>query len=292
MSKTKPLIDLSQRFLFEKKHIRGELIRIQQTLKDLLKYHDYNAIEKRLLAQVICVACMMSSMLKVKGKFSIQLQSPSNLKLLLVQVSNQEQLRALLQSDSPLETDDLLAIARGGHLLVSLYAETMRDPYQTIIPIHHHDLVGCIEHYFEQSEQLKTRLWLKDDGETFAGFLLQALPEMDEEAFWEEAVMFCETVEDQELLNLPFEELVYRLFHEQNDVRLFDATPLSFHCGCSREKMHNAIAVMPPDEVQEILAEDGQMSLRCDFCHQYYTFTAEDLAEDVGGGGQAQQKLH
>ena len=257
-----------------------------------MKHHDYNPVEKRLLAQVICVACMMSSMLKVKGKFSIQLQSASNLKLLLVQVSNQEQLRALLQSDSPLETDDLLAIARGGHMLVSLYTETMRDPYQTIIPIHHHDLVGCIEHYFLQSEQLKTRLWLKDDGETFAGFLLQALPEMDEASFWDEAVMFCETVEDKELLGLPFDQLVFRLFHEQDDVRLFDATPLQFHCGCSREKMRNAVMVMPTDEVQQILEEDGQMSLRCDFCHQYYTFMADDLAEDVAGDGLGSQKLH
>lgn len=286
--------DLSQRFLFEKRHIRGELIRLKTVIADMMLNHEYNAIEKKLLGELVCVANLLSSLLKVKGKFTLQLQSSEALSLLLVQVNHNQDVRALLQAEKSLDSDDLMTIARGGTLLVSLHTETMKEPYQTIIPLHSSTIAANIEDYFERSEQLRTRVWLKTDGDVFAGLLLQALPEMKDEDYWAEAEAFCETVSDEEMLNLPFNELLFRLFHEQDDVLVFDPKPRQFNCGCSREKMFDAVCMMPDEELEAIFEEEGHIVLRCDFCHEFYAFTKEQVqqGEDSGEDQKFDETLH
>nr|WP_306304533.1 Hsp33 family molecular chaperone HslO [Methylogaea oryzae] len=131
--------------------------------------------------------------------------------------------------------------------------------------------------YFEQSEQLRTRLWLCADGERAVGLLLQELPASSREADdWERVALLAETVTERELLQLPAETLLYRLFNEEK-VRLFPPEGVTFRCGCSRERIETVLRSLGRDEVESLLAEQGHVLVDCEFCNRHYRFDAVDV---------------
>jgi molecular chaperone Hsp33 len=138
-------------------------------------------------------------------------------------------------------------------------------------------LANALEAYFAQSEQLPTRLWLTADGDAAAGLLLQRLPggraDSDD---WRRVCLLAETVHSAELAQLPVRELLRRLFHEES-VRLFDPEPLAFRCSCSRERVGAALQALGRAELQDLLAQDGEVSVDCEFCNRRYRFDAVDL---------------
>ena len=132
-----------------------------------------------------------------------------------------------------------------------------------------------------RSEQLETRLWLAADDRHAGGMLLQKLPnrpEQDADA-WNRASQLADTLKQDELLKLPAETILHRLFHEE-DIRLFDPQPISFHCRCSREGVANMLRMLGRGEVNSILDEQGSIEVHCEFCNQRYEFDKVD-AEQV-----------
>jgi molecular chaperone Hsp33 len=155
--------------------------------------------------------------------------------------------------------------------------------YQGIVTLDGDTVAEVLEHYMARSEQLETRFWLACDGRRAAGMLLQRLPEsssrwhQDEDA-WERAVAVSETLTREELLDLPAEELVHRLFHQEL-VRAFEASPVSFRCSCSRERVAAMLRMLGLDEVRTIVAERGTIEVCCDFCNRRYGFDPVDAEQ-------------
>lgn len=143
-------------------------------------------------------------------------------------------------------------------------------------------LTETLEAYFEQSEQLPTRLYLYTDIQQqhskAAGFMLQVLPvdQQQAKADFADLVTITDTLTKDELLNLPPEQLLFRLYHQET-VELFPLQAVNFVCGCSREKCQNAIISLGEDIIKEHIAE-GQLDIRCEYCNQTYTFDQQDLA--------------
>ena len=138
-------------------------------------------------------------------------------------------------------------------------------------------LAEAVERYFEQSEQLPTRLWLSTT-HGVQGLLLQALPGGDcgAEGF-ERLALMASTVKDEELAQLDAQTLLKRLFPE-DDIRLHPPRPLAFECTCSRERTQETLAAMAPDTLEEILREDGEILMTCQFCQASYRFDPIDFA--------------
>lgn len=147
--------------------------------------------------------------------------------------------------------------------------------------------------YFQQSEQIKTHLFLASDENSIAGILLQALPKSEvihkdtdflenikpsETSNWETVVHLTRTLTPEEILQLPNKDILRRLYltHDE-DVRLFDSERLSFQCSCSRERMENAIRLLDEKEMLEILQEKEIVTVTCEFCNQQYQFDAIDF---------------
>ena len=134
-----------------------------------------------------------------------------------------------------------------------------------------------------QSEQLESRLWLAADGEHAAGMLLQKMPEQikpaeqedTEDDAWERAIILAGTLRTEELLQLPAQQLIHRLYHE-DDIRLFDPQSVTFHCTCSRESVANMFKMLGREEVDSILAERDNLEVFCQFCNQRYEFDKVD----------------
>src|SRR5690606_28106437 len=139
------------------------------------------------------------------------------------------------------------------------------------------NLARAFHGYFERSEQLATRLWLAAGDTRAAGMLLQALPGDTEDAdAWNRTVQLADTLTDQELLDLPQRDVLHRLFHEE-DVRVFEPEPVSFRCTCTRERIETVLRSLGYDEVQSIIAEQGHVSVDCEFCNQNYIFDPVDV---------------
>ena len=155
------------------------------------------------------------------------------------------------------------------------------ERYQSIVDMHQESLAKALHNYFQQSEQLPTDLWLATNTKHAVGMLLQALPKLhedDDPDAWNRACQLANTVTEEELLELPTEELLHRLYHEE-DIRLYDADPIAFRCDCSRERVANNLRSIGKKEIQDILEEQGSISVNCGFCQQQYNFDLVDAMQ-------------
>ncbi len=166
------------------------------------------------------------------------------------------------------------------------------------MPLDEPQLASCLEAYFARSEQLPSCLILAADAEHAAGLLLQrvatgagasheedprALAEADDA--WQRLRLLASTVSREELLQQPCETLLRRLFHE-DDVRLFEGSPVFFQCTCSRERVSGILRSLGEPEVRDIVRERGNVEVQCEFCNRAYTFDAVDAARLFAAANQ------
>ena len=275
--------DLSRRFLFEDADIRGETVHIDKTLSDILAAHQYAPGVRVLMGEFLAAATLLSTTLKFEGTLVLQARSEGQIPLLMAECNNDLHLRAIARGAQEATSEHFEQLLTNGQLAITV------DPvkgqrYQGIVPLVGNSLAQSLDAYFEQSEQLHTRFWLASDGSQAAGMLLQQLPAQLEpepaarERQWEHVCALAATVQPVELLDMAAERMLYRLFHE-DPVRIFSARPLEFRCTCSQERTLNALFSIGAAEVEDILREQGSVTMDCEFCNQRYVFQREDLGE-------------
>jgi molecular chaperone Hsp33 len=168
-------------------------------------------------------------------------------------------------------------------------ADERNTRYQGIVPLSGDSLAGSLEAYFARSEQLPTRVLLAADSERGAGVLVQKLPEdaaTDEQQMreiWEQAERGIERLSADDLLRCPVEELLGRGF-SAHDMRLFRGAPVQFECRCSHGRVTSLLRALGPDEVRDVLREQGSVTVTCEFCHRPYRFDAADVEALFGDG--------
>jgi molecular chaperone Hsp33 len=174
---------------------------------------------------------------------------------------------------------DLHAQFGAGRLTITIDPGTGGERYQGIVALEGDGLADAIDTYLDRSEQLPTRMWLAADENSAAGMLLQKLPGTDaDDDAWNRVQALGATLSAGELLALPAQEIIHRLFHEE-EVRLFDTEPVSFHCSCSRERVAGMLHSLGQDEVMDILRSEGAIEVTCEFCNKRYRFDAVDAAQ-------------
>ncbi len=270
--------DQLYRFSFEGLGLRGEVIQLDAGLQAMLEHHqDYPDAVRQLLGEAAAAVLLLSAVIKFDGSLIMQVQGQGVLKALVAQASNERGFRGLArwQGETP-EGTDLHAWLQDGRMVLTVEAPN-GERYQGIVPVKGERLSQALELYFEQSEQLPTRFWLACDGKRAAGLMLQSLPSQplaDED--WQRIGMFADTLDSDELLNLPVETLLHRLFHEES-VRLYDPEPVAFRCSCSRERISQTLAGLGRDELEEALREQGRLNVGCEFCGRQYEFDKVDV---------------
>jgi molecular chaperone Hsp33 len=275
--------DFKQRFLFPETDIRGELVRLDESLEAILGTHDYPLAVQGLVGEAVAAVALLAGTLKFSGRLSLQAQGRGPVSLLLAECTHDGQLRALARHDGELDTAaNIGALIGDGTMVITITPDQGRQ-YQGIVPLEGDTLAQCLEGYFQQSEQLPTRLWLAAGNGRAAGLMLQRLPDQvasrdENRNQWEHLEALAGTLKMEELLDLPAETVLRRLFHE-TPPRLPEAQPLRFGCTCSRERTENALLSLGADELKTLLDEDGEATLTCDFCLSQQHFDAVDLAE-------------
>jgi molecular chaperone Hsp33 len=278
-----PEPDSLQRFLFEHAPIRGELVHLDATWRSVIERHDYPEILRNMMGELCVAAVLLAATLKLKGALVLQIMGKGAIRLLVVECTGDMQLRATAKWSGDLAQGTLPELIGDGRFVITLDPKDGGQTYQGIVELQGETVAEILQNYMSQSEQLESRLWLVANGERASGMLLQKLPgqigqteqdESDTDA-WERALILADTMKAEELQLLPARQLLHRLYHE-DDIRLFDAQPVSFHCSCSRESVANMFKILGREEVDSILAERGNLEVFCEFCNQRYEFDKVD----------------
>lgn len=267
------------RYSFVEHDVRGELVQLTSSYQRMLQGHEYPPVVQRLLGELMAATSLLTATLKFEGHISVQLQGDGPLNFIVVNGGHDQTLRgvARLRSEIADSQQSLRALLGKGHMIITLTPDK-GERYQGLVAADADDIATVLEQYFEQSEQLHTRLWLHADGENAAGMMLQVMPAKGTDLTgFEHLEHLTATITAGELFGLPGEQVLTRLYHEEQ-VELYPPQPVSFHCGCSREKTEEALAAVEPAELQQILAEDGEIVMTCEYCLAEYKFTAPPQA--------------
>lgn len=273
--------DKLSRFLFDNHAIRGELVNLNQTYQDILANHNYPTPVQHLLGELLVATSLLTATLKFEGDITVQLQGDGPLNLAVINGNNHQQMRGVARVNNEIKDDATLKEMLGNGYIVITITPKKGERYQGIVGIEADTLTGCIENYFKQSEQLPTKLIIKtgvyQNKSMAAGILLQVLPASeDTQTSFEHLTTLAETIKPEELFALPANEVLYRLYH-QEDVRLFDGQCVEFKCTCSRQRCEDTLVTLPENEVDTILSEDGNIDMHCDYCGNHYIFDKIDI---------------
>ncbi len=271
--------DTLRRFMLDRAHVRGEWLHLDQTWQEMLGRAEYPEFVKKVLGEALTAAVLLSATIKHDGSLILQIRGNGPIHLLVVQATPQGTVRGLAHWNREAENTTLPGLFGEGHIAITLESHKSNERYKSVIPLEGDSLMLALEGYFNRSEQLPTRLWLVSDDKAAAGVLLQRLPQdhgSDED--WQRASLLLDTLTTEELVNLQPEEILYRLFHEE-EPRLFEPKEIRFHCGCNREKVENMLRSLGQAEAESIVEEQGKIVITCDFCNAGYTLDAVDVGQ-------------
>ena len=258
---------------------------------------EYPAPVRQLLGELLVATSLLTATLKFEGSITVQLQGNGPVSLAVINGDHQQQLRGVARWQGELPANpDLKALVGDGHLVITISPDE-GERYQGIVSLESDSLASSLESYFAQSEQLATRIWIRTGGTTAeplaAGMLLQELPASNEQHAeeFDHLSKLTDTIKDEELFTLPAEEILYRLYHEE-EVRLFAPQAIQFRCTCSRERCAGALKTLPDEEIDSIMAEEGEIDMHCDYCNSHYVFNAMDIAEIRNNASPADPQVH
>src|SRR6202051_3689920 len=287
--------DCLHRFLFEHYPIRGHLVHLDAAWRALTLHHGYPGPIRDTLGEAVAASLLLAATVKFEGVLSLQLQGDGPVRLMLAQCTSGLGVRGLARyrdGAGPEPSADLIGT---GNLTVTLETDDGAQRYQGIVPISGQRLGESLQVYFENSEQLPTRLWLHADASGASGMLLQKLPGgggsagadagpgADVDDAWRRVRLIGETLTPEELSTLADVEILHRLFNE-DDVRLFEPAPVYFRLRCSRERVAVMLNGLGEAETRSVLAERGEVEVRCDFCNRAYVFDSVDVAQLFNAG--------
>ena len=290
-------VDEAVGFSLPGRSARGRLVRLGPVLDDVLSAHDYPAPIARILSEALVLTALLGATLKdAGGQLTLQAQTEAGIIDLLVCDYKGGELRGYVRFDHQrlaAETNlpSLFALFGKGYLAITFDQAVNKERYQGIVPLEGESLAEAAQHFFSQSEQIPSlvRLAVNDTGHVAGGILLQHLPEGEEgrerlhtrldHPEWEHVRILAETIRAAELFDqdLPLETLLWRLFHEEEEVRVLTTVPLTKGCRCSFEYVRDVIARFGPEEREHMVDDDGFISVDCEFCSRVFPIRLTDL---------------
>jgi len=269
--------DTLHRFIIERTNVRGEWVHLDATWQALLERGDYPEPVRLVLGEALAAVALLSATIKFDGSLIMQVTGNGPISMLVVQADGHRALRGLAHWEGEVPMAGLAAQFGNGRMVITIDPGTGRERYQGVVELVGDTLADALRDYFVRSEQLPTQLWLTANEQRASGVLLQALPgEAPDPDAWNRAVALADTLTDQELLELPAEVLIHRLYHDE-DVRLFEREPVSFRCSCSSDRVKDMIRNLGVEEARDIIAEEGAIHVTCEFCNAQYHYDAIDV---------------
>ncbi|WP_180063770.1 Hsp33 family molecular chaperone HslO [Acinetobacter sp. YH16042] len=285
--------DLRQRFFIEDSPVRGEVVHLEEALQTILAQRDYAPAVQILLGEMLSATALLASTLKIKGRISLQIQAAGTFKWAMAECNHLGEVRALADYEedphfqAAEDSSRVLKALVNPVLFINIEPE-FGERYQGIVPLDKPNLAGCLMQYYDLSAQIPTRIVLASSNSRSGGLLIQLLPRNSEEEqrrvdedLWPRLTMLTETLKAEELTSLSANEILYRLYNEE-EVRLPETEALKFGCTCSKERCATALEQIGVAAVRETLEFQNPIEMDCQFCNTKYTFTAEEALSLFG----------
>lgn len=287
--------DTLLRFIFKNTPVKGASVRLTTAWKAMRQYQKWPLSVTRLMGEMTAGSLLLASSLKFEGSLIMQVQGDGPVRLAIVEVRNGLLVRATVKMHEGEEVSDTMGMkellnAHGrGRCAIMLDSKDRREGeplYQGVVPLTGESIADALMGYMEQSEQIHTKLWLTADDSAASGLMLQKMPDFggkdenitnDEESI-NRIETLASTITDDELLELTPEEVTHRLFWEEAP-DYFEPTEPKFACTCSREKVEAMIRNSGEVEALQIVKEEGEIKVTCDFCGRTERFSAEDVVK-------------
>ena len=247
-----PQHDQLHRYLFENFAVRGELVTVSETLQQILENHDYPQPVKNVLAELLVATSLLTATLKFDGDITVQLQGDGPMNLAVINGNNNQQMRGVARVQGEIPENADLKTLVGNGYVVITITPSEGERYQGVVGLEGDTLAACLEDYFMRSEQLPTRLFIRTG---------------DVDGKPAAGGMLLQ-------------------------VTVYDPQDVEFKCTCSRERCADALKTLPDEEVDSILAEDGEIDMHCDYCGNHYLFNAMDIAEIRNNASPADPQVH
>jgi molecular chaperone Hsp33 len=280
--------DRVRRFALERHPIRGHAVRITQPWVDLREHFDYPPAVQSLLGEAVAAVVLLAATLKFDGSLTLQLQGQGLVNLLVAQCTHDFKVRAMARHDPIGGEAGFRSLAGDGQIVVTVEAADRASSYQGIVPIAGDSLAESLEAYFVQSEQLPSRVLLAASPGVVAGMLVQRIaglggkqaPEDPAafEAAWMKADHAMASLTRAQVLDDDIEQRLVRMFGD-DEVRVFGGHDVQFECRCSRERVANVLRSLGVEEVRSVIAEQGAVTVTCEFCQRPYRFDAIDVEQ-------------
>ena len=291
-------LDTALGFALPARHARGRLVRLGPVLEEILSAHAYPAPVAHVLGEALVLTALLGATLKdAGGQLTLQAQTENGIVDLLVADFKGGELRGYVRFDmerlagQPGAHPSLEALFGRGYLAITFDQAVSNERYQGIVPLEGESLAEAAEHFFSQSEQIPSlvRIAVGDSGRIAGGILLQHLPEGEEgrerlhtrldHPEWDHVRILGETVRAGELTDpsLPLDDLLWRLFHEEAEVRLLPATPLARGCRCNEAHIRSVLSRFAVEERAEMADEQGNIGVDCEFCSRVFVVRNSDL---------------
>jgi molecular chaperone Hsp33 len=305
--------DQVRRFIFENQPVRGHWVHLESSWRELHEHATYPKPVTELLGQAVVASVLLAATLKFRGTLTFQLQGNGAVSLLVAQCTHDFRVRAVARCDEAAvqvlsaaneATEADAALFRrltgdGGLITVTVEAEEKSLRYQGVVPLSGASLAESLESYFASSEQLPTRVLLRADEEHGAGMLVQKLPTTAEDSSVESEALeevwlgaqrgIARLRSGRGLREHSIEELLMRGF-PGHDLRLFRGAPVRFECRCSEGRVAGLLRALGPDEVRDVLREQGTVTVTCEFCHRPYRFNSVDVDALFADAGSSKSK--
>lgn len=295
-------IDDALGFTIPSRHARGRVVRLGPVLDDVLAAHSYPPPIERLLASALVLAALLGSTLKdVGGQLTLQAQTENGVVSLLVADYKGGEVRGYAKFDAERLVElgpdpTLFGLFGKGFLGITFDQAATGERYQGIVPLDGDSLADAAEHYFFQSEQIPSVVRIatrheEGQGCIAGGMLLQHLPEGEvgrdrlhtrhDHPEWEHVQALAVTLKDAELTDetLPFTDIVWRLFHEEEVVRVTEPVELSKGCRCDIDHIRSVIGRFPAEERAEMADDQGVIGVDCAFCSRLFPVSLDSFAQ-------------
>jgi len=296
-NKTGAAMDAAIGFALPARHARGRLVRLGPVLDDVLSAHDYPASIARILSEALVLTALLGATLKdAGGQLTLQAQTEAGIVDLLVADYKGGELRGYVRFDMDRLAEQpsqpsLFALFGKGYLAITFDQSASKERYQGIVPLEGGSLGEAVEHFFAQSEQIPSlvRFAVSESDHVAGGILLQHLPEGEEgrerlhtrldHPEWDHVRALGQTIRAEELVDsaLPLETLLWRLFHEEEEVRVLASVALSKGCRCSHDYIREVIGRFAAEEQEEMVDDEGFISVDCEFCSRVFPIKLSEL---------------
>lgn len=272
--------DIRTRFIFDDMPVRGLHVRLENVWKHIVGQKHYPPAIRRALGELLAAGALLSGNLKTDGTLIVQVQGQGRLKMLVVEATSDQTVRATARWDETADINDdesLTDLLGGNSVFVLTLQPKDAEPWQGVVPLEGGNIAQMLINYTKRSEQLDTQIVLASSDDACGGLLVQRLPETEPDAAsWEHVGTLVQTLTPEELTGLDAQHVLYRLFHE-TPPRVFDPENIEFACTCSRGKVSDMLLMLGGEEVGGVVAEQGSIQIDCDFCHAKYVFDETDV---------------